>query len=112
MKGEAKPEIPTGVRQLLEERGERLREAGITRETLDGLFRSNDAYFFVREMLAIALLFPHRKDGWLKRRRLKKALAGNWHAPADHLERCPLCRAWAVDILAQLMLLLEKPPSE
>jgi hypothetical protein len=112
LKRGAEPAIPPGMKMHLEESRKRLLEGGVTQEMLDEVFRSNDAYFFVREMLATALLFPHRDDGWFKRRRLKKTLAGNWHAPADHLERCPPCRAWATDILVHLARLIEKPPSK
>jgi len=108
----AKPAVPPGILLHLEARDRQLRERGITREFLDAIFSSNDAYFLVRKILADALLYPHRKDGWFARRRLKKTLARNWHAPADHLERCEPCRAWTVELIVQLAALIEKPPSE
>ena len=107
----AQPAIPPGVMMQIEEGARRLREMGITQEFLDGIFSSIDAYFLVRVMLAEALLHPHRKEGWFARRRLKKRLSGNWHAPADHLARCEPCRAWTAELVVQLAKLLEKPPT-
>lgn len=108
----AKPAIPPGIRMQIEAGERRLRELGITQEFLDGIFSSNDAYFLVRKVLAEALLYPHRKEGWFARRRLKRTLSANWHAPADHLARCAPCRAWTAELVAQLAALIEKPPSE
>lgn len=103
--------VPPGIRRHLEAGDARMRELGIEDASLETVFRSTEAYFHVREVLARSLLVPHRKDGWRARRRLRRELAGDLHAPGRHLARCPQCRAWVDELLRQAVSLIEKPPS-
>lgn len=104
------PELPPGIRLHLEAGEKRLHELAID-GALEEMFRSNEAYFHIREVLATTLLVPHRKDGWLARRKLRKELAGDFHGPGRHLAQCKKCRAWVDELLKQAENLIAKPPS-
>jgi hypothetical protein len=86
------------MRLHLEAAQRRMRELGLTQDAVDAaleqLARVGRAEEILRKALTVAALLVHRHEGWLARRRLRKALEAAPDALVEHLGRCEACGDW------------------